>query len=473
MVGRRSKHTDNGYERATGKDKRATCCGGRAAGECRRTTAAGLRATAASVRANARWQPHLLGVFLAAALFGLSACAAQPVSLQAKDLMANVSTVGENRTVCLSEGEWEGACDYAANLFAQCVHADQEGNVIVSPLSTLFALGMTANGASGQTLEQMEATLGGTCEVANGFLADYLDLLPTSEGCTVNLANSIWLKECDDLQVRESFLETNANFYHAGVFSAPFDSSTVKDINNWVSLNTEGRITDLLDGIPDEALLYLVNALSFDGEWLYPYKSNQVYDATFTAQDGQRQDVRMMTSMESTYVELENAVGFAKPYKGSTCSFLALLPDEGVSVDELAASLSGETVLRMLDDAQEVDVEASIPQFSGAYDVELSEALESMGMVDAFDEDAADFSAMGTTSIGNLYIGRVLHKCFVAVDEEGTEAAAATAVEMASESAAEVVVNSKIVRLDRPFVYFIVAEGVDVPLFMGVVRSIA
>ena len=179
----------------------------------------------------------------------------------------------------------------------------------------------------------------------------------------------------------------------------------------------------------------------------------------------------MMYSEESQYLEDEHAAGFLKYYADRKYAFAALLPEEGMSVAEYVATLDGEKLRNILANPAQLQVNAAIPKYENEYSAELSDILQEMGMVDAFDMARADFSGIGSSSEGNLYISRVLHKTFIAVDERGTKAGAATAVEMKRESA---VMEDYIrtVYLDRPFVYLILDCESGIPVFMGIVTQI-
>ncbi len=341
---------------------------------------------------------------------------------------------------------------------------EEGSNVLISPLSVLCALAMTANGAQGDTLTQMEQVLGLTAQEMNCYLSGYLTALADEEAC--QLANSIWFRDVETLQVEQDFLQTNADYYGADIYKAAFDESTLKDINRWVSEGTDGMIQEILDEIPSDAVMYLVNALAFDAKWEDIYEESQISTGTFTLQDGTRREVEMMHSTESVYLQDENAVGVLKYYEGERYAFVALLPDEDVTVADYVASLTGERLTELLDGGERTPVKTTIPQFESEYSVEISEVLKALGMTDAFDGILADFSALGHSDDGNIFISRVLHKTYISVDEAGTKAGAATVVEFTSESA-EFVEEPKTVCLDRPFVYMILDCESGIPLFIG------
>jgi len=346
-----------------------------------------------------------------------------------------------------------------------------EGNVLVSPLSVAYALSMTANGAKGETLAQMEAVLGMPVEMLNFAFHEYLNALPEGEKNTLHLANSVWFTDKESFAVNQDFLQTNADYYGADIYQTALDDSAKAAINGWVKENTRGMIPEIVDQIPQSAVMYLVNALAFEAEWWDIYEEHQVRKGTFTTEDGETQKTELMWSAENFYMEDENAAGFLKFYDDGEYAFAALLPGEGVSVADYAGSLTGESLHTLLKGAENTPVTAAIPKFESEFDCELSEVLAEMGMPVAFDHTAADFSGLGTSTEGNIAISRVLHKTYINVDEKGTKAGAATAVEMTEESA-EVWLDPKEVILDRPFLYMIVDCEQWVPLFMGTLMEL-
>lgn len=395
----------------------------------------------------------LTAFFLIFALI-LSGCTASGTA----NLMEKVPA----RVICLAEFPDRGAEaeDFALRLFRASMKEGE--NTLVSPLSVLSALAMTANGADGETLAQMEKVLGMTTGDMNAYLYSYMDGLSDS----LKPANSIWFKDSETLTVKDTFLETNADFYRADIFKSPMDETTLEEINGWVEEKTDGMIPEILDEIPELAVMYLVNALAFEAEWEEVYDEYSVHQRTFTTEDGTERSVDMMYSEEQHYLEDENAAGFLKYYDGRAYAFAALLPKEGVSVSEYVHSLTGEHLRELLANPETVTVNAGIPKFEAEYDGEMSEILTEMGMTDAFDGSRADFSRLGSSTEGNIYISRVLHKTFISVAEQGTKAGAATAVEMAAEGA-YIQEEIKTVTLDRPFVYMLIDCEQNLPFFIG------
>ena len=357
--------------------------------------------------------------------------------------------------------------DFSLRLFQNTMEPGE--NSLVSPLSVISALGMTVNGADGETLNQMETALGMTAGQVNEFLYSFMALIEERETNQLHLANAIWIKDDDKLTVEEAFLKTNAAYYDAGVYKAPFDETTRNDINSWVSDRTQNMIPEILNEIPEVAVSYLVNALAFEGEWENIYYDYQVREEIFTTENGEEQTVEMMRSGESRYLEDETAAGFMKYYKDRQYAFVAILPDEGVTVEEYVMGLTSERLYDLLSNPEETLVETGLPKFEMDCSYELSEALGAMGMTDAFDMGKADFSLLGAHRDWNLFVSRVLHKTFISVTEEGTRAGAATVMEAAAGAAPD----PKIVFLNRPFLYLIVDSTTYTPIFMGSMMNAA
>ena len=355
--------------------------------------------------------------------------------------------------------------DFAVRLVKSSMEKGK--NTLISPVSVLTALAMTANGADGETLVQMEEVLGMSTKDMNEYIRSYLSQLPEEETYKLNMANSIWFTESNVFEVSEDFLQMNADYYGADILEAPFDNSTLKEINDWVKEETEGMIPQILDRIPEDAIMYLINALAFDARWQEPYEKHQVRGGIFTLEDGTEQEVKFMHSEEHSYLEDDMATGFIRYYDDHAYAFAALLPNEGISVEEYVASLTGEHLHEMLTNPVNTTVFAAMPKFESEYSVEMSEILIGMGMEDAFDSNLAEFPHMGSVTDGlNIVISRVIHKTFISVTENGTRAGAATAVEMRAEGAVDID-EYETVTLDRPFVYMLIDCRNHIPLFIG------
>lgn len=433
----------------------------------------------------------LAGMLSITMVLGLVSCKATDPQLQSQNLMQEqvLPTAGEENPLGMTVpaeptgGETEGPAskvtltdfegqyplsEFGVRLMQQTLKsAEKDENVLISPLSVLLALYMTANGADGQTREQMLQVLG---EELNAYLNVYQESLPQGENYKVNIANGIWFKDEATLKVHEDFLQTNRDYFNAALYKAPFNEGTCKEINNWVKEHTDGMIDSILDEINPDAVLYLINALSFDAKWTKPYNAYSVHEeSTFTKEDGTEQKTTLMYSEEQVYLEDEKATGLMKYYKENKYAFVALLPKEGITVADYMQWLTAEQLQKTLANAKQTMVNAAIPKFEAEYDILLNDVLVQMGMQNAFSASNADFSKMAVSAEGNIFINRVLHKTFISVDEQGTKAGAVTAVEMTKESAVMEMYN---VYLNRPFVYMLIDCETNQPFFIGTMMDV-
>ena len=381
--------------------------------------------------------------------------------------MADVKSHSTHNSGTLSHTE--AITDFSIKLFKEGF--TENGNTLIAPLSVACALAMTANGASGNTLDEMESALGLDTESLNSFVYSYTNSLPTSDSYKLNLANSIWFTDDSRFTVNDTFLQINADYYGADIYKSPFDNSTVNDINAWVKDKTDGMIKKIIENIPDDAVMYLINALAFDAEWENVYYDHQIRNGIFTKSDGTKQHAAFMYSDEYSYIEDESATGFIKYYDDRAYAFVALLPNEDVSIGTYVSTLNGEKVASLLSDISSESVKTAIPKFEFYYSTEMSSLLKNLGISDAFDQNYADFGKLGSSSAGNIFINRVIHKTYIAVNERGTRAGAATLVEMA-DGATAVFEEPKKVYLDRPFVFMIIDNENRLPIFIGTVTDV-
>ncbi|MGM9637548.1 MAG: serpin family protein [Eubacteriales bacterium] len=355
--------------------------------------------------------------------------------------------------------------DFSFDLFRTQLSEKGE-NSLISPLSAILCLGMIAGGADGETLAQMEELFGMSADDLNRCLYAYTASLYSAKDCKVTLANSAWIRE--GFAVNSDFLQTNADWYDAQIYRAPFDETTRKDINNWVKEQTDGMIDKILDAPIDPAtVLYLINTLCFDAEWAEKYESGDRKNHSFTSYDGSESTVKMLFSEESYYIDDENgAKGFIKPYAGNRYGFLALLPDEGVDLYDYLDTLNGEKWTELWENKGGA-VKAGIPEFTFETAMNLNDTLKSMGVTDLFDPALCNLSGI---SSDELYVSEFAQKTYIQVDQNGTKAAAATWGAMSGASAEPM--SPFEVILDRPFVFAIVDLHTGTPLFLGTVTDL-
>ena len=362
---------------------------------------------------------------------------------------------------------------FSYEIFRNTVAFDDEENVIISPLSISMALSMALNGAEEETYEEMREVMHlhamGKKEINEAFKSLIELLTDLDPKVTLQIANSVWHRL--SLPVKEDFLERLTIYYGAKVQELDFaDPASVDIINDWVSENTEGLIETIIDEIPDEMVMYLINALYFKGDWLRPFDTDDTRPRDFRLEDGSSVQVDMMRqeSRFATYFSDEVQM-IELPYGDSLFSMTVLMPnDPEMPIDRFVEeNLSAENLnnWRLNLSVGSRDVILQLPKFELEYEIEYNEILKAMGMELAFDGWEADFSGIADVSPQNLFISEVKHKTFIRVDEEGTEAAAVTSVGIGITSMPPSII------VDRPFVFIIHERESGTNLFMGKVKN--
>lgn len=358
-----------------------------------------------------------------------------------------------------------------AQLAVELLKGAREGgeDALVSPLSVLMALAMTANGADGETLAAFEQVLGGGVDLdtlnANcaSLIQDYAALGGSTQA---NLANSLWLDE--GRKADPDFLQRCADTYGAGLFSVDLDTQkAVNQINSWVSEQTREKIQSIIEEPPSgDAALILVNAVYLKNAWQQEFDAQNTHPGVFYPEQGGEITVEFLSNgvRSEQYLSTGRETGVILPYDDGRLAFLAVMPTSG-NLSEYLAGWDGGTVAGLLDGAEETRLSLQMPKFEAEWGGELSELLAQMGLESAFQPDRADFSRM-SESEEDFYLSSVLHKTRLEVHEKGTEAAAVTAVMVECTSAAPVMEYESL-RLERPFVYAIVDLQRQLPLFLG------
>lgn len=340
-------------------------------------------------------------------------------------------------------------------------------NLMLSPLSISMAIAMTSNGSNGATLEGIRNTLG-----FNGFneaqintyyqhlITDLPELDPKS---TIKIANSIWYR--NSFEVAAPFLQTNTNYYKAAIEALDFnDPASATKINGWVNSQTNGKIPTIIEEIPANAVMYLINAVYFKSIWQYPFdKSKTAKSAFYTSPSSAVQADFMNAKTTFKMGAKADASVYELPYGNGNYSMVMVLPAANKSVYDLVSTLDNAKWNGWLSNLNTVTRDISMPKFKFKYDITLNETLKSLGMATAFDENLADFTRIN--SKGGLYISKVKHKSFIEVNEEGTEAAAATSVEISFTSVTEPAV------VNRPFLFAIREVKTGLILFSGLVNN--
>ena len=415
-----------------------------------------------------------LAALSALAVSGLSACGSTPEAGPVNDSGIDLASSSLARTAGLTDGIPDAVSSlqgFAGHLYGQ---APAEGNLIISPFSVAMALGMTVNGAAGQTKSEVLDVLGvSDLKAFNGglnALTQELEALAgpvtRADGSNAQLAldsaNSLWGQR--GLAWQAAFLDELARDYGTGMRQVDYGGAAEAArtlINEWTAKQTHDKITDLIPaGVLDAMTrLVLVNAIYLKAPWEKPFEPSMTKPGPF---DGGRLTVPMMTGSEvpATHREGDGWQAATLAYAGGSVAMTIVLPDEG-RLGDVEASLRGDGLQAHLAGGKTTALQVTMPKWTTRSDLGLADALTALGMPTAFDSTKADFSAM--TAQEQLYISAVLHQGYIAVDEEGTEAAAATAVVMGTTSAR--IVDSFVV--DRPFLYVVHDTAHGTPLFLG------
>ncbi len=385
--------------------------------------------------------------------------------------------VPEREGGMVSEEFRTAAAKFAFDLFDGCKSSRGSDGLLVSPLSTMLALSMAANGAEDETLAELTSVLAGGMDIEslNRELFNYTSSLASSEDAKFNLANSLWVTSSPHFSVNDSYINTIENTFDADIISVDMSKKKVVNaVNSWASCNTDGMIDSILkDGdISPQTLMLLINALCFDAIW----DEQEPDTASAAGPFNKTETATYMRTGCNGYIDGDNETGIVKNYKGGKYAFVALLPDEDTDIYDYAATLDGEEFLQLFDGRTKATstsiVTGKIPFFESDYSVDLNDALQGMGVTRAFNVSKAQFGGLGASEMGNAYISRVIHKTYIQLDNSGTRAAAVTAIEIAPTSSAPSTVTYYRVELDRPFVYAIVDTQTGLPIFLGVCESV-
>ena len=357
------------------------------------------------------------------------------------------------------------AAEFSFALYRAAMAQNGE-NSLLSPLSALYVLGMLSMGADGETLAQIEQAVGMDKDALASCLAALEVSLEGSKSGGIHLENSIWIRDTFKNSVKVAFLQSNADYFGAQIYAAPFDATTVRDVNRWVEYYTDGMIDKILEEAPDPlSVMYLINTLALDFKWDTAYKKNDIISLPFHSALGAVQNATGLVSSESIYLSAENLQGIAKPYANGDFYFVALLPEEGTSPEALLSSLNGASWNALWNGKRNQTVEVTLPEFTYDREMQLNEALGKLGILDLFDSQKANLSNLAESP---LHCSFIKQKTLIDVSREGTKTAAVTVGAVKCMSAAP----GMALVFDRPFAYAIVDAQSGLPLFLGAVNSI-
>lgn len=397
--------------------------------------------------------------------------------LMAQKINANSPKPGESHLTAQSPNSpvnsqlVDANTKFGFKLFSEILKQDSKKNVFVSPTSVAIALSMTYNGADGETQQAMAKAL----ELQGMSLQDINQGNNTLKATLENadpavqfsIANSLWAKQ--GVAFKPDFMQRNQHFYGAKVTELDFGKPDApKIINNWVKENTRGKIDQIVQQIQPDDVLFLINAIYFKGKWTKEFDKSQTTERPFYLSDGtQKQHPMMSQSGRYRYYENEKFQAVTLPYGTERLSLYVFLPRKNTTLDAFQQQLAVENWQQWMNQFQMRRGSIQLPRFKFEYDIQLNTALKSLGMEAAFDGSRANFSNMTSASVK---IDEVKHKTFVEVNEEGTEAAAATSVRATLTSARMPEEPFQMV-VDRPFFCAIRDNQTGTVLFMGSIRE--
>lgn len=361
----------------------------------------------------------------------------------------------------------ENANDFSFSVLDRLAQTTTEESFFVSPLSITMAFGMALNGTDGETYDQMRDFFGNkglTNTEINKAFRDLISLLTELDPkVRMEIANSVWYRR--GFEVIQDFLDVNQEYFDAEIADLNFaDPSAVDIINGWINDKTNGLIDKMIEEIGPDVVMYLINAIYFKADWTIQFDPEDTRDEPFTTGAGNKVTVPMMRVKDSFgYAESSNWYVVDLPYGSGDFSFTAFLPKDHTNLSAFAGSLTKEEFVSITSQIDKDTVSVYMPRFEIDFDYEdIMDELIAMGLTLPFDPDAADFSRINAEE--QLFISDVMHRAVIKVDEEGSEAAAVTVIEISRTSAGPVELS---IRLDRPFLFFIRENSSNSILFMG------
>lgn len=356
----------------------------------------------------------------------------------------------------------KAAMEFQLNLLRA---ASAEGqNKFLSPLSVGIALTMVANGAEGDTLLAFENVLGMQLSQLNQFYGAMQKKLSYSKDPTIlNVANAVFFDK-SRLSVSKDYIDDCSDYFSTGFFSLDFFSpQAIESINQWAYDNTNGKIQKMINSISHEQIMFIANAVYFEGKWVGQFDPSRNYQGAFATSSGDVNVKYMKRALTCRYYYRDDAAAAILPYKGNEYSFVAIMPTD--NFDAWIDQLTPEGYLTIIKQAQASEITVGLPKFEASFDYQLAGPLGKIGLGLAFDSHQANFTRIGT-AIDNIFLVDVPHKTYLKIDEEGTIAVAITmpSVGCTSASPTEVI-------FDKTFLYAIIENESGLPIFLGVMDN--
>ncbi|MCX7748765.1 MAG: serpin family protein [Clostridia bacterium] len=410
------------------------------------------------------------GLLVCLIFLNITGCSgnSEPVKIQG---YSSVNQVNNSYPMSFSSDK-----QFAFNLLDKLLEEEKGKNFFISPASIFLALSMVYNASDGETKKEMEKALelqGVTLEKLNGYCQSIIkSSTREEEGARLSIANSIWTE--NGIQLSEEFIKKMKDFYASEVNSLDFeDPKAVDKINDWVNDKTNQKIPKILNNLPSAAMMVLLNAIYFKGFWERDFDKGKTMDEMFNLPDHTQKSIPMMSQEGSyAYAEGEKFRVLSLPYINKSAQMLIFLPDKESSLNEFLTDFKFEDWKKYRNISTIREGKIKIPRFRMEYDIELNDILTNLGMEKAFNPKQADFSKLLSDKYkGNpIWLDKVIHKTYVNVNEEGTEAAGVTGAVMCG-GLMEIKPEKFEFIADRPFFFVIHDIGSDLILFLGAVNE--
>ncbi len=377
------------------------------------------------------------------------------VSAEVEEIKVNIPELTTNMTESLFLAGFD--------LFKNSIQ--KEESILIMPYTTLMALGILENGAQGETLAEIQSYLGGhtISEMNSGYAALNKKLEGYSDIKCIT-KNSIWLTRFETFKPRDYFLKVNATYYDADLFVADFSKgNTLNKMNEWVKVNTEGKVEVPIQSIEDEAAMYILSSFNFNANWAKPYERSDILGGEFKLTNGKKKNVEYMYSKEY-YLEDDKAEGFVKAYTDNGCSFVVIRPKEG-SLYDYIKTLDSEGFKKILRSKKTQKAIVAIPKFTYETQTDLSSSLKILGIEAAFDREKADFGKIFDEE-QQAYLGRIVQKNYIQIDEIGMSSSGAIAAEVNATTSAEEDIQKSII-FNTPFLYAVIDNKTKLPILIG------
>jgi serpin B len=359
---------------------------------------------------------------------------------------------------------------FAFNIFKEIVNNEADTNIFISPLSISYALGMTYNGAEGETKEAMADVLGfdgmDDFEINESYRDLTKTLMTIDPEVIMEIANSIWYRQ--GFEVEQEFIDLNQEYFDAYVAALNFNNPGAKDIiNDWIEEKTHDKIQDVIKQIDPLTMMFLVNCIYFKAAWKYEFDPDDTEVEDFHLSSGATVDCDMMHQENELLRYFNDSFQAVQlPYGEAGFCMSIFLPRQGNALDDLINQMDDASWSDWMRNFKADTTIIKMPKFRLKYDRELKPDLAALGMGIAFEPYEADFTRINNEI--DLHITSVLHSTFVQVDEEGTEAAAVTVVEIGTTS---IDPNEKLMHINRPFFFVIHDQYTDAILFVGKISN--